>query len=105
MIELLISDRNGALHSVEGTSSLSLMENIRDAGIDELLALCGGCCSCGTCHVYIDPDWIEVVGEASGDESDLLDGSSHRSRWSRLACQVQVAPALSGLRATIAPED
>jgi 2Fe-2S ferredoxin len=81
------------------------MEAIRDAGVDELLALCGGCCSCATCHVIIAPDWAAQVGGASGDESDLLESSSHRSPTSRLSCQITLDPTLDGLAVAIAPED
>ncbi len=81
------------------------MEAIRDAGFDELLALCGGCCSCATCHVHIDGTWSDVVGVATGDEDDLLDSSDHRLPTSRLSCQLRVDDTLDGLRVTIAPED
>jgi 2Fe-2S ferredoxin len=39
----------------------TVMEVIRDAGFDELLALCGGCCSCATCHVYVDPAFADKL--------------------------------------------
>lgn len=81
------------------------MEIIRDAGIDELLALCGGCCSCATCHVFVDDAWTDELPPPSEDESDLLDSSDHRSDASRLSCQIPFTAALDGLRVTIAPED
>lgn len=81
------------------------MEAIRDAGIDELLALCGGCCSCATCHVHVDPAFADRLPPMSEDESDLLDSSDHRRETSRLSCQVPLTDALAGLRVTIAPED
>jgi 2Fe-2S ferredoxin len=81
------------------------MEATRDAGFDELLALCGGCCSCATCHVYVDPAVAASLPPVSEDESDLLDGSPHRNEQSRLSCQVIMSDALSGLTVTIAPED
>ena len=82
------------------------MENIRDNGFDELLALCGGCCSCATCHVHVDPDWFGAgSSRASADEDDLLDTSDHKIETSRLSCQIVFRPELDGLRVTIAPED
>lgn len=81
------------------------MEIIRDAGIDELLALCGGCCSCATCHIYVDGEAADALPEITGDESDLLDGSDHRSDASRLSCQLIYSDAMAGLRVRIAPED
>ena len=81
------------------------MEVIRDSGFDELLALCGGCCSCATCHVYVDPAFAGSVEPMSEDENDLLDSSDHRNETSRLSCQIHLTDALDGLKVTIAQED
>ncbi|MDQ4088193.1 MAG: 2Fe-2S iron-sulfur cluster-binding protein [Pseudomonadota bacterium] len=105
MPELTIVTRDGAEHVVEARGGWSVMENIRDNGFDELLALCGGCCSCATCHVHVDPEWIGTVGPPKPDEDDLLDTSDHRVETSRLSCQILFTPALSGLKVRIAPED
>ena len=105
MPKLIVVTREGEELSIEGETGLSVMEVIRDAGVDELLALCGGCCSCATCHVLIDPDFAGQLPKMSDDENDLLDSSDARSEYSRLSCQVQFGPALDGLRVTIAPED
>ena len=86
-------------------AGLSLMEVIRDAGVDELLALCGGCCSCATCHVKVDPAFAGLLPPISEDESDLLDSSDHRDGTSRLSCQILMTGELDGLRLTIPPED
>jgi 2Fe-2S ferredoxin len=69
------------------------------------LALCGGCCSCATCHVHVDPDFAALLPPMSEDENDLLDSSDHRNETSRLSCQIHLTAALDGLRVTIAPED
>ena len=105
MTSIIITDRSGNERTVEATDGLSLMENIRDAGFDELLALCGGCLSCATCHVLIDEEFVPLLPPMSVDEGDLLDSSDARQENSRLSCQIPVSPALAGLRATIAPED
>jgi 2Fe-2S ferredoxin len=105
MPKLIVRDRTGEERILEVTIGLSVMECIREAGIDELLALCGGCCSCATCHVFVHPDWTETVGPAEGDEDDLLDSSSSKMPASRLSCQLQVTADLDGLHVTIAPED
>lgn len=81
------------------------MELVRDSGFDELLALCGGSCSCATCHVYVDEAFMDRLPPVSEVESDLLDSSEHRGPRSRLSCQVKLAAALDGLRVAIAPED
>jgi len=84
---------------------VSVMEAIRDGGIDELLALCGGGCACATCHVYVDAASSDLVPPMSDDENELLESSSHRTGQSRLACQIRLDESLSGLRVTVAPED
>ncbi len=105
MTTITIVNRAGAEREIAATDGLSLMENIRDAGFDELLALCGGCMSCATCHVHLDDAFLSLLAPMSADESDLLDSSDSRQENSRLSCQIPVSPALDGLRATIAPED
>ena len=105
MPKLIVVNRAGEEQAVEGDSGLSVMEVIRDNGFDELLALCGGCCSCATCHVYVDPAFASKLPALSEDENDLLDSSDHRNEFSRLSCQVQMTDALDGLKVTIAAED
>ena len=105
MPSLTVITRDGAETMVEGKAGHSVMEIIRDHGIDELLALCGGCCSCATCHVHVDEAWLGSLKPMSADEDDLLDSSDHRAPGSRLSCQIAFGEALDGLRVTIAPED
>lgn len=105
MPKIVVVNRAGEEQTVEVDAGLSVMEAIRDNGFDELLALCGGCCSCATCHVFIDPEFADKLPAMSEDENDLLDSSDYRNETSRLSCQVQVTSALEGLRVTIAPED
>ena len=81
------------------------METIRDNGFDELLALCGGCCSCATCHVVVDADYINRLPPMSMDEDDLLDSSDHRTLGSRLSCHISLSEELDGLSVQIAAED
>ena len=105
MPKLIVVTREGEESTIEAQAGLSVMEVIRDAGIDELLALCGGCCSCATCHVHVDPAFADQLPPMSEDENDLLDSSDHRNGTSRLSCQVPFTDALDGLKVTIAQED
>ena len=105
MPTLYVTTREGETLTLEGQSGLSVMEIIRDGGIDELLALCGGCCSCATCHVHVDPEFADKVAPISEDENDLLDSSDDRNETSRLSCQIPFSDALDGLKVTIAKED
>ena len=105
MAKLNVVTREGQEVVLEGQEGLSVMEIIRDGGIDELLALCGGCCSCATCRVHVDPAFADKLPPISEDENDLLDSSDHRNDQSRLSCQLTFNAELDGLRVTIAPED
>ena len=105
MPKLVVVTRDGSEKTVDGDVGLSVMEVIRENGFDELLALCGGCCSCATCHVHVDEEWLPRLPKMSEDENDLLESSDHRNESSRLSCQIPFTPELDGLRVTIAPED
>ncbi|WP_176590678.1 2Fe-2S iron-sulfur cluster-binding protein [Sphingobium sp. EM0848] len=100
-----IALRDGRISSINVEEGLSIMEGIRSAGVDELLALCGGCCSCATCHIYVQDDWSDHFTPPSADEDELLESSSSRLSASRLACQLIVDRHMEGLSFTIAPED
>ena len=105
MPKLVVVNRAGEEKEIEASAGVSVMEAIRDNGFDELLALCGGCCSCATCHVYVDPAFAALVKPLSEDENDLLDSTDHRTENSRLSCQLEISDAVDGLKVTIAPED
>ncbi|WP_245445816.1 2Fe-2S iron-sulfur cluster-binding protein [Mesorhizobium kowhaii] len=105
MTKINVTTRSGETRSFAASEGLSVMEIIRDGGIDELLALCGGCRSCATCHVHVDPEDFDKLDAMSDDENELLEGSSTRDATSRLSCQIPFSRRLDGLRVTIAAED
>jgi 2Fe-2S ferredoxin len=105
MPKLIVELRDGQERVLEGETGLSVMEVIREGGIDEILALCGGNCSCATCHVHVDSEFVGLLKPMSEDENDLLDSTSDRDATSRLSCQIQFGPSLDGLRVKIAEED
>ncbi len=105
MPNVFITRRDGSTEAYEAKNAVTLMEAIRDSGTDELLALCGGCCSCATCHVHVEPAFFGKLPEMTADENDLLDSSSHRNQFSRLSCQIRLTPELDGMRFKIAEED
>lgn len=102
MAKLKVTDLKGNTREFEGETGISVMENIRDAGFQDLLALCGGCCSCATCHVYVDEAYLDKLAPMEGDEDDLLSMSEHRQDNSRLSCQIEFSDELDGLSVTIA---
>ncbi|MCK9541710.1 MAG: 2Fe-2S iron-sulfur cluster-binding protein [Novosphingobium sp.] len=105
MPNIIVTNREGEETTIEAAEGRNLMEIIRDNGFDELLALCGGCCSCATCHVHVDPAFAGKLPQMSEDENDLLDSSEHRNEYSRLSCQIAITSAIDGIKVTIAQED
>lgn len=104
MLTLRVTDLDGVETAVDGTAGLSVMQNLRNHGVEGILALCGGSCSCATCHVYVDAAFAAPLPPVGEDEDALLDMSDHRRPTSRLSCQLPFSDALDGMRVTIAPE-
>jgi len=105
MAKMLVTDREGGVHELEGTLGVKLMETLReyDYGVT---AICGGLCSCATCHIFIDPKWTGRLPAPQGDEKELLVELQHyEPARSRLSCQVDFTAALDGLRLTVAPDE
>jgi 2Fe-2S ferredoxin len=104
MAELVIVDRDGKEHRVPGKVGVSVMETLRDLDYG-VAAICGGMCSCATCHVYVDEAWGPKLPAAQGDEKEILRELSSVKAASRLSCQIQFSDALAGLRLAIAPDE
>jgi len=105
MPKLIVTTRDGATGEIEGVAGLSVMETLKNGGVDELLAQCGGCCSCATCHVHVDEAFFGRLPPLSDDEDQLLDTSQYRAATSRLSCQLRFDPELDGMKLTIPPEE
>ena len=105
MARLAVIRRDGHQSEIEAGEGRSVMELIRDHGVDELLAMCGGCCSCATCHVFVDPAFADKLPPMSSEENDLLDCAAARGVTSRLSCQIPFTEALDGLRVTVAQDE
>jgi ferredoxin, 2Fe-2S len=97
-------DRHGSEHQLTAPEGGTLMEQLRDLS-DGVAAICGGMCSCATCHVYVDPEWLEQLVDPGDDERQVLADVAGRRATSRLSCQILLDERLSGLRVTIAPEE
>ena len=98
-----LTRRDGETVAVDGKPGRSLMLNIRKPG--QIQAICGGCASCGTCHVYVGEGWIDRLPPIKPDEEIILSFSDWRRPNSRLSCQLMLADELDGLCVTVAPED
>ena len=105
MAQVFVTDRSGNEEAIDINPGETLMQAISNAGMVDLLALCGGVCACATCHIYVDNAPEGSLDGMGDDEDVLLDGATHRQENSRLSCQIRLTDAHDGLRATIAPED
>jgi len=105
MAKLVVTNRDGNAFTIRAQSGISVMENIRD--LDRSVdAICGGLCSCATCHVFVDQAWSSKFPPRSGEEAELLsDLSSFDEGRSRLSCQLVMDDSLDGLTLTVAPEE
>ncbi|HEX9139813.1 MAG TPA: 2Fe-2S iron-sulfur cluster-binding protein [Steroidobacteraceae bacterium] len=101
---LKVIGREGAEQELNVAAGGVLMEPLRDMD-DGVTAICGGMCSCATCHVYVDPEWVGKLPAAMSDETDMLKDLMTRRENSRLSCQIQLTDAISGLKVTIAPDE
>jgi 2Fe-2S ferredoxin len=99
-----VVDRKGIEHEIEARAGLKVMESLRELDYG-VAAICGGMCSCATCHVYVDPAWVDRLPASMSDERELLSELSHTQDNSRLSCQVEFTAELAGLRVTIAPDE
>lgn len=92
---------------LDAVAGETLMDVGRDNGVEGILGDCGGCCDCGTCHVYVDGEWRDRVGppnELEVGTLELMVPNLEEGR-SRLSCQIKLGPELDGLRVTVATAD
>jgi 2Fe-2S ferredoxin len=104
LITIHVKDRDGGEHVVEGHENDRLMEVLRefDWGV---AAICGGMCSCATCHVYLDEEWLDKFPPREMDEEELLEFLDYFRPNSRLSCQLDLQQQHDGLTLTLAPEE
>lgn len=88
---------DGETWDVEATPGESVMAAAVANGVPGIDADCGGGCSCGTCHVIVEPDWFALTGRPAPMEEGMLGFVPERAETSRLACQIVVGEALDGL--------
>ena len=103
MTKIIVKDRQGDVQELSADMGLTLMEIIRDAGMD-IEAACGGCCACATCHLYVDKNWFSNLSAMEDDEESMLDQAFNVQDNSRLGCQVEFNDELDGIKVELAPE-
>ena len=97
MAKITFIEHNGTEHTVEGDNGMSVMEVAVKNMVPGIDADCGGACACATCHVYLQGDWAEKLGERSEMEEDMLDSAFDVKDSSRLSCQIRVSDDIDGL--------
>ena len=105
MAKIKYIESDGREHQVDVPNGCSVMEGAVKNNVAGVVAECGGCCSCATCHVHVDPEFAALLPPMTADEDDLLDSSDDRDASSRLSCQIPFTENLDGLRVRIAEED
>jgi 2Fe-2S ferredoxin len=101
-MRIFVVDHSGTEHELEALEGWRVMEIVRDWQVG-IKAECGGACACGTCHVYVDDDWLDRLIPASEEEEDQLDVALGVEANSRLSCQILMREDLDGLRIRLAP--
>jgi ferredoxin, 2Fe-2S len=105
MARMIVTDRDGKDHEVDAKPGTKVMEVLRELDFG-VAAICGGLCSCATCHVYVDQQWMPKLPAMQSDEKELItELSGYRADVSRLSCQVNFTPELDGLKLAIAPDE
>ena len=105
MVKIVVTDKDGCDVVVDAVAGLSIMENIRQLP-RSVEAVCGGLCSCATCHVFLDEQSMRRVPPRRYEERVMLATSRlFDPQRSRLSCQIKVTAELDGLAVTVAPDD
>ncbi|MCL5778008.1 2Fe-2S iron-sulfur cluster-binding protein [Limibaculum sp. FT325] len=101
MPKITYIEHNGTEHVVDVAEGLTVMEGAVTNNIPGIDADCGGACACSTCHVYVDPTWVDRLPPREDMESDMLDFAFEPKSNSRLTCQIKVTAELEGLVVTM----
>lgn len=97
MVTIRFIQPDGKFQDVRGEEGMTLMEAAREASVPGVLAECGGGAICSTCHVHVDPEWINAITAKDATEDALLDLAPGRDEFSRLSCQIKLTASLTGL--------
>jgi 2Fe-2S ferredoxin len=101
MAKITFIQSSGTEQTVDGLPGMTVMEAAIKNMVPGIDADCGGACACATCHVYVEPDWVEKTGKRSTMEEDMLDFAFDVRDNSRLCCQIKISPTLDGLRVRV----
>ena len=98
MPKITYVEHNGTEHAIDVPVGLTVMEGAVQNDVPGIEADCGGACACSTCHVYVDPSWVNKLDPPEEMELDMLDFAYEPDpERSRLTCQIKVTDELDGL--------
>jgi 2Fe-2S ferredoxin len=97
MPKIIYIEHNGTRHEVAAEAGVSVMQAAVNNMVPGIVGDCGGCCTCATCHGYVDEAWFAAVGPPGEDERMMLEGALEVRPTSRLTCQITVSEELDGL--------
>ena len=101
MPKITYIEAGGKEHVIDAPVGQTVMEAAVKNAVPGIDADCGGACACATCHVYVEPDWLEKTGARNPMEEDMLDFAFDVREESRLSCQIKVSDTLDGLRVRV----
>jgi 2Fe-2S ferredoxin len=97
MPTIIFIEHNGEKHEVKAEAGGSVMRAAVENAVPGIVADCGGSCSCGTCHGFVDPAWLAKIPPAAPAENALLEGLLELQANSRLTCQITVTADIDGM--------
>ena len=72
MVNVTFVDAAGVPRTIDARPGATLMETAIENAVPGIVGFCGGMCSCGTCHCYVDAGWEARISPPSADELDTL---------------------------------
>jgi len=101
MTKIIFKQKNNIKKTITAKNGVSLMLSAVNSKIDGIKAICGGNCSCATCHIVIEPNYRNIVVPLNSNEKVLLGKLRNKQEGSRLACQIIVNDKLDGMRVIV----
>jgi 2Fe-2S ferredoxin len=101
MPKVIYVEPDGTVREIQARSGATVMETAVDNDVQGIVAECGGACSCATCHVYVDEEWVDKLTPPEPQEDGMLDCVIDRQPNSRLSCQIELTEELDGLRVRV----
>ena len=104
-IQLNVISREGKKTSIDIEEGTTIRDAIEEKLSPDNYGVCGGNCSCGTCHVHVTPNDFEKLKAVEEDELlTLKEAAIKPTTNSRLGCQVELKKEYNNITVTIAPD-